>query len=88
MAAYNDDVALAVLAGLRAHGLRVPGDVAVVGVDDAPLGRLADPPLTTVSQSAEVQAHHLAAQVIAVLDGRPPPPPSEQVVRLVRRASA
>jgi DNA-binding LacI/PurR family transcriptional regulator len=88
VAAYNDDVALAVLTGLRAHGLRVPDDVAVVGVDDTALGRLADPPLTTVSQSAEVQAHHLAAQVIAVLDGQAPPPRPEQVVHLVRRASA
>jgi DNA-binding LacI/PurR family transcriptional regulator len=88
VAAYNDDVALAVLAGLRAHGLRVPDDLAVVGVDDTALGCLADPPLSTVSQSVEVQAHHLAARVIAAPDGQVPPPCPEQVVHLVRRGSA
>ena len=34
--AYNDEVALAVLAGLRAHGLTAPTDMAVVGVDNIP----------------------------------------------------
>ncbi|MHA7143736.1 LacI family DNA-binding transcriptional regulator [Arthrobacter sp. TmT3-37] len=69
VAAYNDDVALAVLAGLRAEGLDCPGDCAVVGVDDVPAARLAAPPLTTVSQSIEVQARYLAALVLADLDG-------------------
>jgi DNA-binding LacI/PurR family transcriptional regulator len=69
VAAYNDDVALAVLAGLRAAGLSCPRDCAVVGVDDVPAARLAAPPLTTVSQSIEVQARYLAALVLADLDG-------------------
>ncbi|BBE21787.1 LacI family transcriptional regulator [Arthrobacter sp. MN05-02] len=69
VAAYNDDVALAVLAGLRAEGLACPGDCSVVGVDDVPAARLAAPPLTTVSQSIEVQARYLAALVLADLDG-------------------
>ncbi|MQA33816.1 LacI family DNA-binding transcriptional regulator, partial [Modestobacter roseus] len=34
VAAYNDEVALAVLAGARARGLAVPDDLAVIGVDD------------------------------------------------------
>ncbi|MGV0111863.1 LacI family DNA-binding transcriptional regulator [Arthrobacter sp. CP30] len=69
VAAYNDDVALAVLAGTRAEGLSCPDDCAVVGVDDVPAARLAAPALTTVSQSIEVQARYLAALVVADLDG-------------------
>ncbi len=69
VAAYNDEVALAVLAGLRAEGLAAPDDMAVVGVDDIPAARLAAPALTTVSQGIETQGRHLAAMVLAALDG-------------------
>jgi DNA-binding LacI/PurR family transcriptional regulator len=88
VAAYNDDVALAVLAGIRAAGLRAPGDVAVVGVDDVPAARLADPPLTTVAQDAVAQARAIAAAVAAALDGDPAPAPDPAGgLRLVVRQS-
>jgi DNA-binding LacI/PurR family transcriptional regulator len=73
VAAYNDEVALAVLAGLRAEGMRVPEDVAVIGVDDIPMARLASPALTTVWQAIDAQAQHLASSVLAAL-GYPVPP--------------
>jgi len=88
VAAYNDEVALAVLAGARAEGLRLPADLAVIGVDDVPAAALAAPPLTTVSQSAELQAGFLAASVIAALDGHPAPAHPADVLRLVVRESA
>ncbi|GAB3440885.1 LacI family DNA-binding transcriptional regulator [Phycicoccus ginsengisoli] len=86
VAAYNDDVALAVLAGARAEGVACPGELAVVGVDDIPAARFAVPALTTVSQSLERQAEHLASAVVAALDGgapdgRPPRDTLELVVR-------
>ncbi|MDO8107005.1 LacI family DNA-binding transcriptional regulator [Isoptericola sp. b441] len=87
VAAYNDEVALAVLAGLRRRGLEVPGDVAVIGVDDVPAARLAAPPLTTVSQSIEVQALYLARATIAALDGAVPPTPPPDVLDVVVRSS-
>jgi DNA-binding LacI/PurR family transcriptional regulator len=70
VAAYNDEVAIAVLAGMRAEALSAPDDLAVIGVDDIPFARLTVPALTTVSQSLEAQAHHLGAAVLADLDGR------------------
>ncbi|PFG34920.1 LacI family DNA-binding transcriptional regulator [Sanguibacter antarcticus] len=88
VAAYNDDVALAVLAGLRAEGMAVPTDVAVIGVDDTPAARLACPALSTISQSIELQAAYLAAATIAALDGddgRLPWPPD--VLAVVGRDS-
>ena len=44
--AYNDETALALLAGLRGRGLTAPDDLAVVGVDDIPVAILADPALS------------------------------------------
>jgi len=88
VAAYNDEVALAVLAGARAEGVRVPDDVAVIGVDDVPAARLAAPPLTTVSQSAALQARFLSDSVIAALEGRPAPAHPADVLQLVVRESA
>ncbi len=75
VAAYNDEVALAVLAGLRAEGLATPDDVAVIGVDDIPAARLAAPALTTVSQGIQTQGRHHAAMVLAALDGPGELPP-------------
>jgi len=48
--AWNDYVAEHLCELLRQRGLRVPGDVSVVGFDDTPAARTADPPLTTVRQ--------------------------------------
>lgn len=88
VAAYNDDVALAVLAGAREAGVPVPAGLAVVGVDDSAAARVAAPPLTTVAQPVERQAEHLAAQVLAALDGRDAPPWPANGARVVVRGSA
>lgn len=87
VAAYNDEVALAVVAGVRAAGLRVPEDVAVIGVDDFPAARLAAPPLTTVWQAIDAQATYLAASVMAALDGTEEPPRPDDVFHVVVRSS-
>ncbi|HEU4424475.1 MAG TPA: LacI family DNA-binding transcriptional regulator [Pilimelia sp.] len=87
--AYNDDVALAVLAGLRTVGLAAPADVAVVGVDDIPAARLAAPPLTTVTVDLTAVAAHLAATIVAASAGHPePPPPGSDIVQITVRESA
>lgn len=87
VAAYNDEVALAVLAGLRQEGLHAPGDLAVIGVDDIPAAQLADPPLSTVRQPIEYEAGHLAARLIAAIDGTTPPPHPAAGSDVVRRGS-
>ncbi|PZF97854.1 LacI family DNA-binding transcriptional regulator [Micromonospora deserti] len=47
--AYNDLMAIGLIEGLDALGLRVPQDVSVVGIDDIALSRLTRPKLTTVA---------------------------------------
>ena len=86
--AYNDEVALAVLAGARAQGLDVPGDLAVIGVDDLPAARLAAPALTTVWQAIDAQAGYLAAALLAALGlAEQTPTRPDDVFHVVPRAS-
>jgi LacI family transcriptional regulator len=48
--AASDSMAIGALKAIRAAGLCVPGDVALVGYDDVPLASVLEPPLTTVRQ--------------------------------------
>jgi DNA-binding LacI/PurR family transcriptional regulator len=86
--AYNDEVALAVLAGLRQSGLAAPADLAVIGVDDIPPARLAVPPLSTVATDQTVVAGHLADTIVNVIAGKPgPDSPDSSMNRVIRRES-
>ncbi|MEU9376196.1 LacI family DNA-binding transcriptional regulator [Streptomyces sp. NPDC048255] len=46
--AYNDEYAMLLMRALQDEGLRIPGDVAVIGADDLLMGRLLRPRLSTV----------------------------------------
>lgn len=47
---YNDMTAIGVLRAAHSAGLRVPGDLAVVGFDDIPFASYVCPALTTIAQ--------------------------------------
>lgn len=87
--AYNDEIAIALLAALHDSGQRVPADVAVVGVDDIPLARLSEPALTTVSTDIAALSAYLADIVTADLAGRPVlgPQVGSDVLDLIVRGS-
>jgi len=70
--AYNDETAMAVLAGMGEHRLSAPDDLAVIGVDDIPVAGLTAPPLTTVAFDLEQAGRHLAEAVAASLAGEHP----------------
>jgi LacI family transcriptional regulator len=46
--AFNDQMALGVIAGLARLGVSVPGDISVIGFDDVPMAAMVAPPLTTI----------------------------------------
>lgn len=46
---HNDLMALGVMSGARALGVRIPEDLSVVGIDDIPLAAITHPTLTTVA---------------------------------------
>jgi len=86
---FNDNVALAVLAGLRTLGLRAPGDLAVIGVDDIEAARLADPPLTTVTTDMHALATQVAETISTSLNGGSRSRRAgAELVHLIRRCSA
>jgi DNA-binding LacI/PurR family transcriptional regulator len=60
----SDLMAIAAMTELRAHGRRVPADVAVVGYDDITIARHSDPPLTTIRQDLPLAGRLLAQTLI------------------------
>ena len=81
--ASNDDTALGVMAAADRLGLRVPGDLSVVGFDDSEVARQAWPRLTTVRQPIRQMAAAAAEMLI-----QPQPPAAERrrvAFEIVRR---
>jgi DNA-binding LacI/PurR family transcriptional regulator len=66
--ASNDRCAVGLLDAFLRAGVRVPGDISVVGYDDSTLARLAHIDLTTVNQDAPAQAKHAVAAAVSRLD--------------------
>ena len=84
----SDEMAFGVLGAARDAGVRVPGDLAVVGVDDHPLARFVD--LSTVRQPVRLQGEMAARTVLARLADPTAEVPPPVVVRtaLVRRGTS
>lgn len=60
----SDLMAIAAMDEIRAHGKRVPEDVAVVGYDDLSIAALSNPPLTTIRQNIPLAGKLLAQNLI------------------------
>jgi DNA-binding LacI/PurR family transcriptional regulator len=68
--AYSDRIALGAMRGVQDRGLAVPGDVSVVGFDDAPFAERTKPKLTTVHQDVARKGHEATALLAAAIDSR------------------
>ena len=66
--ANSDLFALGAIGALRAHGRRVPEDVAVVGYDDIAVAAYASPPLTTIRQDGPLVGTLLAQTLVRRLE--------------------
>jgi LacI family transcriptional regulator len=87
--AYNDQVAIGVIRGLRTHGRRVPDEVSVVGFDNIGAAELVTPGLTTIAAPLQAEGAAATKHLLAMIGGaegragRPMVLP----VRLVERGS-
>ena len=84
----SDLMALGVIRAVREHGKAIPGDVSVVGFDDAGPNAYVDPPLTSVQQPIDA----ISAAVVKLLTDRiadpsGPPPQLRFRPELVVRSS-
>jgi DNA-binding LacI/PurR family transcriptional regulator len=87
---FNDLLALGAVRALHEAGKAVPGDVAVIGIDDIEDGRFSTPQLSTIApdkdEISRVAVDFLLSRIAADDDA---PPPRERVTahRLVVRES-
>ncbi|HEX8520404.1 MAG TPA: LacI family DNA-binding transcriptional regulator [Pseudonocardia sp.] len=73
--AFNDTLALGAMRALLRRGLRIPEDVAVVGIDDVAEAPFTTPPLSSVSPDLDEIAHYaldLLDEQIGAGDGERP----------------
>ncbi|GGB89586.1 LacI family DNA-binding transcriptional regulator [Pseudoduganella buxea] len=85
--ACSDLLAMTAIDSLRAHGKRVPDDVAVVGYDDIDQSAYFHPRLTTIRQPIGAAGRALVAALLALIDGTPAAS-VELPTQLIVRASA
>jgi len=71
--AYNDVMALGALHAIRAHRLRVPEDISVIGIDDIAMAAHANPPLTTIAQPKYRMGRTALKTLRHMIQGQPPP---------------
>ncbi len=83
----NDGMALGVIAALRGRGFRVPNDVRVTSFGNLSVGRLANPPLSTVAQPLPAMAEQAVSLVVDQLAGRSVPDCTHVPAQFVARES-
>jgi DNA-binding LacI/PurR family transcriptional regulator len=71
----NDLMALGALDYLRVAGVKVPGDISIIGFDDVPMAAWLSYRLTTLRQAPE----RIAREVVSVLDRRSAEPDSPPI---------
>ncbi|MFI8778126.1 LacI family DNA-binding transcriptional regulator [Brachybacterium paraconglomeratum] len=67
VAAYNDNVALAILGAAHQAGRRIPDELGIIGVDNTEVASIAYPTLTTL----DFDLDYSAQQMLRAIDGAP-----------------
>ena len=88
--AYNDLIALGLVAQLAARNIVAGRDISVIGIDDSWLARISSPPLTTVHVPVE-ETGRLAVQMLLDMPSDPSEMVEDRIItlptRLIIRAS-
>lgn len=70
-AAFNDNLAISLLAAAKTRRLAVPESLAIIGVDDLSVSSLVDPPLTTIAIDLQASARILCEKILGQLAASP-----------------
>lgn len=63
--AFDDTIAVTIVAAATDLGLTIPGELAVIGVDDAPFAPFTSPPLTTIAIDGSATGAALATRFLS-----------------------
>lgn len=69
--AYNDQIAIGFIRGLRAVGVQVPRETSVIGFDNIAAADLVTPALTTVAAPLHTEGPTATTHLMAMIDGAP-----------------
>lgn len=64
-----DQLAIGIMSGLHARGIRIPDDISIIGFDDIPMCQMVTPPLTTVHQDMKLKAQTAVEFMLQLLNG-------------------
>ncbi len=85
--AVNENFALVAIQTLRERGVRIPRDIAVVGIHSAPQGRYATPPLTTVTIPTYERGYAAVEVLLKRIQGQAVPTRVTLPARMIVRQS-
>jgi LacI family transcriptional regulator len=82
----NDQTAFGAMKAISEKGLRIPEDIAVIGMDDLPGASMSVPPLTTIRQHVKLRGHQAVALLLQHIEAQVAMPffseiPYELVIR-------
>lgn len=83
----NDSIAFGALRAIHEKGLKIPGDIAIVGFNDNPNSEYTFPPLSTVRVYTEFMGEQALESVVNRIDGRSIPIKKVIPTKLVKRDS-
>lgn len=83
----NEVLALGGVSAIRAKGLRVPDDVAVVSFEDSPICRVMSPQLTALQRDPSVLGRDAVSILASLVEGQPAEDVVEPTPQLVVRGS-
>ena len=86
--AYSDLVALGISRAVREAGLRIPGDISLVGWDNINITQYIDPPLTTVHSPVDAMAAALRSCLCGQIAGGQVEMLTRLATRLIIRQSS
>ena len=87
--AGSDEVAAGMIMEVIACGIKVPEDIAIMGVDDQPIASILQIPLTTIRQPIQKEGECAAKEIVRQLSGEEKTPERRELeLELVIRRSA